>query len=427
MLLKFVGKIVVSLLFLLLFLVASVRNDAFAQWVVGEWNESPEYVMPYATYPAYPAYSGGYSFYARRPFCGFFAGVANDVSRVTHFLLCPFCRHYPCSCNVSVVAPCFPSYDICNACGETVSDCGCHDGIAGMEYYKPPMSQAFGAPSVTGFGRVTTIAPQPTFASPTPAQPLTTQPQRSMSGQSPLSTIGGSPFSQTHQSIQPEYTNSPSTTIPHTSLHSDFEGYSTAPPAANSSVPPETDNSFFNRGIPQPAEQPGVPESLPNMVNPSVPELPIENPSNEQPTTIPGTTSHPLNRTTTDANHLPMPVGIPHNNNLQPSRGESTNRANPLRLDLNSGSISLVVPENSQVYINGYETKMQGTKRTYIVNNLDTGKQYNYDIHVVAEVNGQLIEKNRRISLVGGQLNSVAYDWFVPTDESVHIAARPVH
>ncbi|MDR1494151.1 MAG: TIGR03000 domain-containing protein [Planctomycetaceae bacterium] len=384
----------------------SIQGSAFAQWnTVGDWNEYSEYVV---AYPAYSTYSGVYPACPWRPFGGLFAGVVNGVSRATHFLLCPFCRHYPCSCVVPVIDPCFQS---CNTCGEIRSDCGCHHGITRTEYseyYQPPTSQTtIGTPSSTGFGVAAPITAQPTFAA-SPSQPLTTQ--RSLSS---------NPFSPSNPPRQPLIQPDASVTVPPNIIP---ESYPTTPPTTSFPTFPERVNSTFETQPVPPNVPPVIPEIDLNSENPPVANPPVES-------TNPGTTLRfPLDRTTTENNSLPTPVGIPrrNNNDPQPSHGES-NRANPLLLDLNSGSISLTVPENAKVFINGYETKIQGTNRTYVVKNLVAGKQYDYNVRIVTTNNGQTIEKNRRLSLIGGRQNAVAYNWFAPTNESVHIAARPVH
>jgi uncharacterized protein (TIGR03000 family) len=315
---------------------------------------------------------------------------------------------------------------MCHPCYETGSDCDCHDEIFKTGENTQPLSQTIGTPSSTGFGSMTPITAQPTFAS-SPAQPLTTK--RSVNTEQ-LPSVNVDPLinQPLQTTVHPEIGYPPNTSV--TPLHgNDYnipESYPTASPTVNPLVPLETMNSILNETIMPPVSQPSVPDIVPNSEN-SPATLP---PSGNSPTesTPSGTTSEiPHNRTTTKTGHLPMPVGIPRHDNSQPSRGESTNRANPLLLDLNSGSISLTVPENAQVFINGYETKIQGTKRTYIVNNLIAEKQYDYHVRIAAIENGQFVEKNHRLSLIGGRQNSVAYDWFAPANDRVYVAVRPIH
>jgi uncharacterized protein (TIGR03000 family) len=105
-----------------------------------------------------------------------------------------------------------------------------------------------------------------------------------------------------------------------------------------------------------------------------------------------------------------------------PGDGSSTH----LRLDLGSGTISVTVPENAKVYINGYETKMAGTNRRYVVSDLEPGMFYDYDVRIVVQINGRAVEETQRVTLTGGQQGLVAFGKPQPQSGNAYIAARAV-
>ena len=74
-----------------------------------------------------------------------------------------------------------------------------------------------------------------------------------------------------------------------------------------------------------------------------------------------------------------------------------------------TGVIKMTVPEDSIVYINGYRTKMKGAQRSFNANNLEDGQSYNFEVRVVAAINGQLVEEVKETTLVGGLVSSLAF------------------
>ena len=74
-----------------------------------------------------------------------------------------------------------------------------------------------------------------------------------------------------------------------------------------------------------------------------------------------------------------------------------------------SGLISIWVPFDAKVSINGHETKSVGTSRQYVSYGLEKGLQYKYVVKAETVVNGQLITDSKVVILTAGQEESVAF------------------
>ena len=118
-----------------------------------------------------------------------------------------------------------------------------------------------------------------------------------------------------------------------------------------------------------------------------------------------------------------MPQGVQDTVSPAPFGNESTRNMN-MMMNLSSGTISVTVPENAKVYINGYETKMTGVNRRYVVNDLEPGKLYDYEVRVVAQVNGQTLDETQRVTLASGQQGLLAFDQPQSQSGKNYIAAR---
>jgi uncharacterized protein (TIGR03000 family) len=81
--------------------------------------------------------------------------------------------------------------------------------------------------------------------------------------------------------------------------------------------------------------------------------------------------------------------------------------ADVLRPD--AGMLTLLVPEGAKVFVNGYATKSQGAQRQYISYGLKAGMSYNFDIQVLAVIDGKPREEKRTVTLTAGQQSSVAF------------------
>lgn len=87
-------------------------------------------------------------------------------------------------------------------------------------------------------------------------------------------------------------------------------------------------------------------------------------------------------------------------------------KATEIRSD--SGLLSLWVPEDATVFVNGYQTKSTGNHRQYISNGLKPGLSYTYEVRVVVVRDGKPLEETRTVNLVGGQRSALAFSFSAP-------------
>ena len=74
-----------------------------------------------------------------------------------------------------------------------------------------------------------------------------------------------------------------------------------------------------------------------------------------------------------------------------------------------SGTLTIWVPYNAKVIINGYETKTTGSKRRYVSTGLKPGLTYKYEITAQLARNGKLAEETKTVYLQAGATEGVAF------------------
>lgn len=84
-----------------------------------------------------------------------------------------------------------------------------------------------------------------------------------------------------------------------------------------------------------------------------------------------------------------------------------------------SGLLTIWVPFDAKVTINGHETTSTGSQREYMSNNLRPGFTYNYEIHAQIVRDGRVIEEVRAVSLRAGGRKGVAFGFNQPEVEQV--------
>ena len=87
-----------------------------------------------------------------------------------------------------------------------------------------------------------------------------------------------------------------------------------------------------------------------------------------------------------------------------------------------AGTITLHVPADANVVINGLKTTARGTERVYMSYNLKPGFAYDYEVRVQLNRNGELLEEVRSVRLTAGAGETLAFD-FAP--KPVQIAQLP--
>ena len=76
-----------------------------------------------------------------------------------------------------------------------------------------------------------------------------------------------------------------------------------------------------------------------------------------------------------------------------------------------AGTITLHVPADAKVVINGLKTKARGTERVYRSNNLKPGFAYDYEVRIQLSRNGELLEEVRNVRLTAGAGETLAIEF----------------
>jgi uncharacterized protein (TIGR03000 family) len=75
----------------------------------------------------------------------------------------------------------------------------------------------------------------------------------------------------------------------------------------------------------------------------------------------------------------------------------------------NSGLLTIYVPAEAKVSINGLATRSTGSKRQYVSFGLQPGFTYKYEVKASIVRDGQLVEETRTATLTAGQRTAVAF------------------
>lgn len=109
------------------------------------------------------------------------------------------------------------------------------------------------------------------------------------------------------------------------------------------------------------------------------------------------------------------PMSAPTTNQLLPESGAPSGTLDPLQpqsaVPASEGTISILVPENALVTINGYVTKSSGRVRRYVAKNLQAGLVYPFNIQVTVVRDGRTLTDARQVKLSGGALEAVVFNF----------------
>ncbi len=75
----------------------------------------------------------------------------------------------------------------------------------------------------------------------------------------------------------------------------------------------------------------------------------------------------------------------------------------------NSGLLTIWVPHDAKVIINGLTTRSTGSRRQYVSYGLTPGLSYKYEIRAQVVRDGRLLEDVRNVTLTAGQRDAVAF------------------
>jgi uncharacterized protein (TIGR03000 family) len=84
--------------------------------------------------------------------------------------------------------------------------------------------------------------------------------------------------------------------------------------------------------------------------------------------------------------------------------------------------LTVVVPQDAQVYVNGLLTKTPGVERQYVSHGLQPGYSYTYEVRAVVIRNGQSLSDTQVVRIRVGDERDLAFDFDARSDEA--LAAR---
>lgn len=84
-----------------------------------------------------------------------------------------------------------------------------------------------------------------------------------------------------------------------------------------------------------------------------------------------------------------------------------------------SGVLTVWVPYDAKVTVNGLETKSTGSRRQFVSFGLQTGLTYKYVVKAQVVRNGQIVESTKTVSLTAGEISAVAFGFNTTPAEQV--------
>jgi uncharacterized protein (TIGR03000 family) len=85
----------------------------------------------------------------------------------------------------------------------------------------------------------------------------------------------------------------------------------------------------------------------------------------------------------------------------------------------NSGVVTVWVPYDAKVTINGLATRSVGSRRQFVSYGLKPGFSYKYEIHAEVVKDGKTMEDTRTVTLTAGQNTAVAFGFTTNPTEAV--------
>jgi len=101
----------------------------------------------------------------------------------------------------------------------------------------------------------------------------------------------------------------------------------------------------------------------------------------------------------------------------------------PPQTNNNSGSaaiLSVHVPADAKVYVNGMLTRSTGSDRRFVSNGLRPGYNYTYELRAMTERNGQMVEDRKVVQLQAGQSADVNFPLQGQDQADERTAVKPV-
>lgn len=96
-----------------------------------------------------------------------------------------------------------------------------------------------------------------------------------------------------------------------------------------------------------------------------------------------------------------------------PPKPEAKSTSTEINTRENSGLLTIWVPARAKVFINGMETKTNGSRRRYVSHGLQPGLEYKYVIRAEIVRDGKIAEETKTVKLTAGGTEGVAFGFNV--------------
>jgi uncharacterized protein (TIGR03000 family) len=73
--------------------------------------------------------------------------------------------------------------------------------------------------------------------------------------------------------------------------------------------------------------------------------------------------------------------------------------------------LTVVLPEDAQLYVNGYRTRSTGPVRVFRSTSLAQGREYPYELRAVVQRDGEVMSESKTVRLTGGGQQDVAFEF----------------
>jgi uncharacterized protein (TIGR03000 family) len=80
------------------------------------------------------------------------------------------------------------------------------------------------------------------------------------------------------------------------------------------------------------------------------------------------------------------------------------------RANTGSAILTVSVPADAKVFINGYETKTTGEARQYVSRGLVAGQTYNYEVRAEITLDGKAVTETKTVQLTAGGATELAFN-----------------
>jgi uncharacterized protein (TIGR03000 family) len=106
---------------------------------------------------------------------------------------------------------------------------------------------------------------------------------------------------------------------------------------------------------------------------------------------------------------VPPEPAVPNSTSIEPARGDL-------------GILTIRVPHDAKVTINGALTKSIGSERKYSCGGLLPGRTYKFEVKAEVVRQGKIVTESQMVSLTAGERNRVAFGFDVRRTEGLAAA-----